>query len=221
MATRRSRRLQDPQSQDTDVDEQDAPAATVTVGSKPKSSKSASKNAAIEKRAPKKVTKTGKAVVIGKAGPSALQVEDKLSSLSPELFGMIAENIIDAPTMNALARASKGLYSLMMPRLYGRIAVAAMFHAHIAKLIRTLEPHLTVKQKKQLKKEGKYKGQQEAYPTGLNEKLMPICAGYVKQLVVGVADPGRKHKYIVERYVEEALNNFVNLEILEIYLLTK
>lgn len=75
-----------------------------------------------------------------------------------------------------------------MPRLYNRVAVAAAYHAHIPKLIRTLEPHLTIAQKKQLKKEGKYKGQQERYPSGLSEKARPICATYVSQMIVGMAD---------------------------------
>lgn len=78
----------------------------------------------------------------------------------------------------------------MMPRLYNRVAVAAAYHAHIAKLIRTLEPHLSIKQKRALKKEGKYKGQQERYPGGLDEKARPICAGYVSQMIVGMADVG-------------------------------
>jgi hypothetical protein len=109
----------------------------------------------------------------------------------------------------------------MMPRLYGRIAVAAMFHAHIPKLIRTLEPHLTIAQKKQLKKEGKYKGQQERYPRGLDEKAKPICASYVRQIIVGVVDPGKKHRYIVDRYIEEAFKNMDNLEIVETRVFSK
>jgi hypothetical protein len=123
--------------------------------------------------------------------------------------------------MSSLGRTCKSLYTHMMPRLYGRVAVAAMFHAHIAKLIRTLEPHLTIAQKKQLKKEGQYRGQQERYPSGLDEKVKPICATYVRQLVVGVADPGRKHKYIVDRYVEEALKNMSELEIIETHVYTE
>jgi hypothetical protein len=50
---------------------------------------------------------------------------------------------------------------------------------------------------------------------------MPHCAAHVRQMVAGVADPGRKHEYIVYRYVEEALKNIVNLEIVEAYFLTK
>lgn len=108
-----------------------------------------------------------------------------------------------------------------MPLLYKRLNVAAMFHAQIPKLIRALEPHLTIAQKKQLKREGKYKGQQERYSSLLDPHEKPACASYVRQLVVGVADPGRKHVYIVHRYVEEALKNMDNLEIVESYVLTK
>ena len=108
-----------------------------------------------------------------------------------------------------------------MPLLHKRLAVAAMFHAHIPRLIRALEPHLTIAQKKQLKKEGKYKGQQERYSSHLDANAKPACASYVRQIVVGVANPGRKHEYIVHRYVEEAFKNMENLEIVEAYFLTK
>ncbi|KAF4974211.1 hypothetical protein FZEAL_8849 [Fusarium zealandicum] len=110
---------------------------------------------------------------------------------------------------------------MAIPRLYKRVTVAAMFHAHIQTLIRTLEPHLTVAQKKQLKKEGKYKGQQERYSNLLGEHAKPFCADYVRQLVIGVSDPGRKHAFIVDRYLEEALQNFRNLEIVETRVLTE
>lgn len=109
----------------------------------------------------------------------------------------------------------------MMPLLYNRIAVAAMFHAHIPKLIRTLDPILTVHQKRQLKKEGKYKGQQDRYITRVDPNTMPQCASHVRQFVAGVANPGRKHNYIVYRYVEEALKNLHNLEIVEAYFITE
>ncbi|KAH8883470.1 hypothetical protein GQ53DRAFT_663811 [Thozetella sp. PMI_491] len=134
---------------------------------------------------------------------------------------MALANLEDVPSMSALGRTCKAFYSMMMPRVYGRIAVAAMFHAHIPKLIRTVEPLLTIAQKKQLKREGKYRGQQERYPTGLDEQAKPFCTSCVRQLVVGVADPGKKHKYIVVRYVEELLKNLDNLEILETRILTK
>jgi hypothetical protein len=136
------------------------------------------------------------------------------------LTPLTSQQIKEPPTISAFGRTCKSLYTHMMPRLYGRITVAAMFHAHIPKLIRTLEPHLTIAQKKQLKKEGKYKGQQERYPTGLDEKAKPICATYVRQIIVGASDPGKKHKYIVDRYVEEAFKNMDNLEIVDTWMYT-
>lgn len=109
----------------------------------------------------------------------------------------------------------------MMPLLYNRVAVAAMFHAHIARIIRTLEPILSIAQKRQLRKEGKYKGQQERYWTRFDPNMTPHCAAHVRQMVVGVANPGRKHNYIVHRYIEEAFKNTKNLEIVEAYFLTE
>lgn len=108
-----------------------------------------------------------------------------------------------------------------MPNLYNRIIVAAAFHAHIPKLIRTLEPLLTIAQKKQLKKEGKYKGQQERYGTNLDEYSKPTGVNHVRQMLVGRSEPGKKHQYIVDRYVEETFKNLDHLEVVETHILTK
>lgn len=105
--------------------------------------------------------------------------------------------------------------------LYERISVAAMFHAHIAKAIRTLEPHLSIQQRKQLKKEGTYRGQKDLYPTDLKPDETPACAGYVKELVVGVVQAGKKHDYIVHRYIEEAMKNMKNVQVFEALCLTE
>jgi len=43
----------------------------------------------------------------------------------------------------------------------------------------------------------------------------------VEQIVVGCVDPGKKHKYIVERYLEELFKNLDNVEIVELRELTK
>lgn len=109
----------------------------------------------------------------------------------------------------------------MMPQLYGRITVAARFHAHIPKLIRTIQPHLTIAQQKELNKEGKYRGQRETFPDGIDENARPRCASYVRQIVVGTVNPGYKHKRIVDKYIEEAFKNMDNLEIVETAVLTK
>lgn len=157
----------------------------------------------IAKRPPVETTAAG---VTGK---------DALSGLSPEILALIADNIVDTITMSALSRTSKKFYAFMTPRLYHRVAVSVPYHAHIPRMIRALEPHLTVRQKKQLKKEGKYRGQQERYPVGLDEAKVPICASYVSQLVLSYTDPGKKHINCVLRYYEEALRNMKNLEIVE------
>ncbi|KAK8060988.1 hypothetical protein PG996_010918 [Apiospora saccharicola] len=147
---------------------------------------------------------------------------DRISSLPPEIFTMVLGNIDahDQRTMNALGRTNKAFYALMMPRLYGRVVLHAQYHAHIAKLIRTLEPLLTIAQKKQLMKEGKYKGQQEnGYPAVLDEDAKPICAEHVRQLVMGWVDPGRKHLPMVHRYLEEALKTLENLEVINTWVM--
>ncbi|KAK9778944.1 putative F-box domain-containing protein [Seiridium cardinale] len=220
MAPRRSTRLQNPPARETGADKHDTLAEAVVEGKgmrKTPTEKLATKAAAALKSG---TTSKGKAPGLHPQSYTA-GAQAKISSLPPEVLSMVLGNIRDLPAMAALGRTSKRFYSLTMPALYDRIAVAAMFHAHIPKLIRTLEPHLTIAQKKQLKKEGKYKGQQERFPTGLDERARPVCAEYVRRLVVGVADPGKKHKYIVLRYVEEALKNMENLEIVETRILTK
>ncbi|KAJ4327625.1 hypothetical protein N0V84_001874 [Fusarium piperis] len=147
---------------------------------------------------------------------------DALSSLPPEILSMILQNpkINNRQTLVRLSQTCKKLYSIAMPYLYQRVVVAAMFHAHIPKFIRTLEPLLTIAQKKQLKKEGKYKGQQERFSSRLDENAKPFCADYVRKIVVGVCDPGKKHEYITSRYLEEVLQNLNNLEIIETSALT-
>jgi hypothetical protein len=87
------------------------------------------------------------------------------------------------------------------------------FHAHIAKLIRTIEPLLTIEQRKQLKKEGQYKGQQESFPDKADEKNKPEIADFVRQAVFEIGDPGQKHRFIVYRYIEEFLKSADNLEV--------
>ncbi|ETS83800.1 hypothetical protein PFICI_05676 [Pestalotiopsis fici W106-1] len=232
MATRRSTRLQNIPTQQPASDKPDTHLVqAVGKGARPKSASkpSASKRAAASEPAKdkndqpirKKAKGNGKTSTVPSLDVSTVSANDKISILPPEILHMILGSISDQKDMSALGRTSKMFYSVMMPRLYGRVVVASMFHAHIAKLIRTLEPLLSIAQKKQLKKEGKYKGQQEKYPTGLNEKAIPACAGYAKQFVVGYCNPGRKHDYICYRYVEEALKVLKNLEVLDIVILNK
>ncbi|EKJ69684.1 hypothetical protein FPSE_10098 [Fusarium pseudograminearum CS3096] len=151
---------------------------------------------------------------------NALKI-DRLSNLPPEILSMVVNNIREKSTLSRLSRTCKKYYLLIAPLLYKRISVAAMFHGHIAKLIRTLEPHLSIQQRKQLKKEGTYKGQKDIYPSGLRPDEMPVCANHVRQLVIGSVQAGRNHDYIVHRYIEEALKNTANVEILESFFVTE
>ncbi|RGP60783.1 rnilike protein [Fusarium sporotrichioides] len=146
---------------------------------------------------------------------------DRLSDLPPEIFSMVLNNMKEKSALSRLSRTCKKYYSLITPFLYRRIAVAAMFHAHIGKLIRTLEPHLSIQQRKQLKKEGTYKGQKDVYPSNLRPQEKPVCADYVRQLVIGSVQAGKKHDYIVHRYVEETLKNTDNIEVFEALSLTQ
>lgn len=222
MAPRRSSRLRDSPTQETSDTTHDEPAqAKKGVKRKSPTGQEATKSTGASKKAKRSGAEVTKRGTASNTGGTNAQNLGKLSSLSPEILNIIRDEITDKATISALMRTSKALYALMAPRLYHRIAVAAMFHAHIAKLIRTLEPHLTIEQKKQLKKEGKYKGQQEKYPTGLDQKKIPVCAGHVRQLIIGASDPGKKHKYIVDRYYEEAIKNLTNLEIVETGVVSK
>lgn len=123
--------------------------------------------------------------------------------------------------MSKLSRVCKEFYTIMAPRLHNRVVVVALYHAHIQKLIRAIEPYLSIVVKKQLKKEGAYKGQQIEYPKDVDESAIPVCASHVRQLVVGAVDPGRKHEHICERYIEEALKSMKKLEIVDIMFLTE
>jgi hypothetical protein len=104
---------------------------------------------------------------------------------------------------------------MVTPRLYQRINVSVSYHAHISKLIRTLEPLLSINQRKQLRKEGQYRGQQESFSNLFDPQEKPRFGEYVRQATLFIGDPGKNHKFIVNRYVEEALKNMTSLEIVE------
>ncbi|KAM0226694.1 hypothetical protein ACHAP5_012338 [Fusarium lateritium] len=145
---------------------------------------------------------------------------DSLLSLPGEILNMILKNV-DTKSLGRLSQTSKSYYALVAPQLYKRVDVYATAHAHIAKLIRTLDPLLSIEQRKQLKEEGTYKGQQESFSKRLDPKKIPELASFVNEAILGIGDPGKKHRYIVHRYVEEAMKNMKNLEIVETQLITE
>ncbi|KAF5023103.1 hypothetical protein F66182_4860 [Fusarium sp. NRRL 66182] len=139
---------------------------------------------------------------------------DVLAALPQEIFDLIVDNIKDSNTLSRLSRTCKKYHSLVKPQLYKRISVQVSFHAHIPRFIRTLEPLLTVAQRKELKKVGKYKGQREDYPKiDIHEK--PEIANHVRQIFFDTGDPGQSHRQIIDRYVEETLKTLTNLEVVE------
>ncbi|CAH0057574.1 unnamed protein product [Clonostachys solani] len=148
-------------------------------------------------------------------------VQPVTSALPQEVFDLILDQITDPSTIGKMARTCKKYHAIMIPRLHQRVAVTAMFHAHIQKLIQSIEPYLSISQMKALKKQGKYKGQQETYSPHLAEHQVPECASFVRQMIIGVCDPGRKHEHIVHAYLNEAFNNMRNLQIVETMLMTK
>jgi hypothetical protein len=108
-----------------------------------------------------------------------------------------------------------------MAAVHNHIAVKVGFFAHIPNVIRLLEPHLSIAQKKQLKKEARYKGQQDRFSSRLDPDVVPGCAQYVRQMTIGGIDPGKKHKKVVVRTLEEVLKNLSNLEVLDTTVLTE
>jgi hypothetical protein len=138
--------------------------------------------------------------------------ENLLWSLSPELLDLILNKIMDRPTIRALVLTCKAFYYMLTPRLHHRVSVFPGYHSQVVELIRTLEPYMTIEKKKQLHIEAKFNGQQVLFQTGLDEKLRPLCASWVKQLAVGVLGVRRELRQVTFRYIEEALINLENLE---------
>ncbi|XEU99744.1 hypothetical protein FSHL1_005031 [Fusarium sambucinum] len=144
---------------------------------------------------------------------SANTSKGPFSSLPPEVFNLVIEKVEDTKSLGNLSKTSKAFHSLVTPQLFKRVEGSVSFHAHIAKLIRTIEPLLTIKQRKQLKKEGQYKGQQESFPKNADDNERPEIADCVRQALFDIGDPGKKHRYIVFRYIEELLEIADNLEV--------
>ena len=153
-------------------------------------------------------------------GAYASHGKDLFSLLPLELLTMVLGRVETPGAISALARTNRNFYNLMMPRLYHRIEVSAAYHSHIAKFIRTIEPLLSISQKKALKKLGQYRGQQERHSTTLDANAVPQNTGFVRQLVVGHIDPGRNHMHICIRYIEELMKNLSHLEVLHINVLS-
>ncbi|SCN64586.1 uncharacterized protein FFB20_00803 [Fusarium fujikuroi] len=151
-----------------------------------------------------------------KATTSTVSVpDDVLSVLPAEILQQILESVNDSGSMVKMACTSKRYYAVVMAIIHKRISVSTYFWAHIPHVIRRIEPHLSIAQKKQLKREGQYKGQQEKFSTLLDPTAVPSCASNVRQMIIGKIDPGKRHKPFLLRYFEEVLKNLHNLEVFD------
>ncbi|RFN50828.1 hypothetical protein FIE12Z_4904 [Fusarium flagelliforme] len=144
----------------------------------------------------------------GQPSQSSVQINPSMGRLP-----YLPAEIDDKKCLKNLSMTSKALYSLAIPQLFNSIERSCALHVHIAKLIKTTEPFLTIEQRKQLKTEGIYKGQQETFPDDVDPKKKPEIANYVRRALVETGDPGKRHRYIVHRYVEELLKNLDNLKL--------
>lgn len=124
--------------------------------------------------------------------------------------------------MGKLSRTSKTFYALTAPRLHRRMMVLEAYHSRLLKLARALDSHLTMTQKKQLEKKfDKYQGHKQGYPDRLDQHGVPQCASFVRELIVGSFSLGHEHEDIINQYLGNTLDNWKNLEIVEIGYLTK
>ncbi|CAG9940137.1 unnamed protein product [Clonostachys rosea f. rosea IK726] len=220
MASRRSSRLQGRQA----IEPADpVPAPDLTVHPTKRKASASKVDALFPPPKSKQAKPPGpKAQAVSKPrNAKKLAVQPVTSVLPQEIFDLILDQITDPSTIGKMGRTCKKYHSIMIPRLHQRVAVTAMFHAHIQKLIQSIEPYLSISQMKTLKKKGKYKGQQETYSPHLAEHQVPECASFVRQMIIGVCDPGRKHEHIVYAYLDEAFKNMRNLQIVETMPMTK
>ncbi|KAL3601209.1 hypothetical protein FPOAC2_05465 [Fusarium poae] len=147
--------------------------------------------------------------------PGQSAPEDALSILPAEIQQNILAYVNDTKSMINLARTSRRYYAIAMAITHNHIAVKVYYYAHISKVFRLLEPHLSITQKKELKKLGKYKGRQDRFSSRLDQDAVPGCAQQVRQMTIGSINPGTKHKKVVLRTLEEVLKNLTNLEVLD------
>lgn len=144
-----------------------------------------------------------------------------LETMPPEVLSIILDSVEDKKEMAALCGTCKDLYELMMPRLHRRVIVSAEHFAQIQTMIRTVERYLSIAQKKEIKKMGAYKGQQETYPSGVDENKVPDSTRFIRELVIGSSSPGKKHDKITHRYIEEFVNNVPDVRVLEAYMMPR
>ncbi|EWG51707.1 hypothetical protein FVEG_10604 [Fusarium verticillioides 7600] len=224
MSTRRSARIRNIDLGVNTKPAQSAPAPTASPKRKRKAPAEDEQDEPTtkgKKAPPRKVKATTSKSKVNTTAESEIQKEtvpvpdDVLSVLPAEILQQILESVNDPKSMVKMACTSKRYYAIVMAIIHKRISVSTSFWTHIPHVIRRIEPHLSIAQKKQLKRECKYKGQQEKFSTLLDPNAVPPCASNVRQMIIGGIDPGKRHKPFVLRYFEEVLKNLHNLEVFD------
>lgn len=100
----------------------------------------------------------------------------------------------------------------MNPILYRDLVASAPCHGNIRGFIRSLQRYLTIAQRKQLRSEQHYVGQQERFMKKDNDEAIPYCTQDVKRLFIGWSNPGKNHLKVLRRYLEELLLQLKHLE---------
>ncbi|RSM08941.1 hypothetical protein CEP52_004404 [Fusarium oligoseptatum] len=137
-----------------------------------------------------------------------------------ELLDLVLDNIQDPWTLRRLGQTCKRYHQVTKPRIQQYVHISVDSRGHVDRLIRVIEPHLSIAQRKQLLRDGQHKGQQNRFPLGVDEDEIPSCASRVRQLTFGILPQRRSHLYLAHRYLEEAFKNMQNAEIVDVGSLT-
>ncbi|KAH7239813.1 hypothetical protein B0J15DRAFT_405605 [Fusarium solani] len=139
-----------------------------------------------------------------------------LSSLPQEILDLVLDNIQEPLTLRRLGQTCTRYHQVTKPRIQQYLHLSFDSRGHIDKLIRAIEPHLSIAQRRQLLREGQHKGQQNRFPRGVDEDEIPACASRVRQLTFGILPQRRSHIYLANRYLDEAFKNMQNAEIVDV-----
>ncbi|RVD86111.1 uncharacterized protein DFL_004405 [Arthrobotrys flagrans] len=142
-----------------------------------------------------------------------------------DVWHMIADFIPtqDTQTLSALSRVSKTLYQNLTGRLYRDLIVAAPSNRNFMGCIEVLERYVSTSQRDSLRTNIPNPGPgnpstlmipASATPKNADPDLVPYCARYVKRLLVGWSNPGPGRTHILTAYLEQALENLTELEVL-------
>ncbi|KAK6512639.1 hypothetical protein TWF481_001521 [Arthrobotrys musiformis] len=138
-----------------------------------------------------------------------------------DIWLAIADFIPDTETLSVLSRVSKTLYRNLSSRIYRDLIVTAPSSRNFPACIKTLERYVSTSQLQSLRTidsnpvlHGLVDPEAPSHPETVDPTLVPNCARYVRRLLVGWSNPGPERVGSISKYLEEALGNLINLEIL-------